>query len=102
MWTHGASCWTHRLKCWTHGAVSWTHGISRKRPELTSIARYDLSVTNHTPSVAGSALRGEALLLSLAGTLTADGTDLLGTREEADPWLRAAGLLAADAVLTGS
>jgi hypothetical protein len=66
-------------------------------------------VTNHTPSVAGSALpgegsalRGEALLRSLAGTVTADGTDLLGTREEAVPWLCAAGLLAADASLTGS
>jgi hypothetical protein len=54
-------------------------------------------VTNHTPSVAA-----EALLRSLAGTVTIDGTDLLGTRDEAVPWLRAAGLLAADAALTGS
>jgi hypothetical protein len=66
-------------------------------------------VTNHTPAVAGSAFpgedsapRGEALLRSLAGTVTADGTDLLGTREDAVPWLRAAGLLPADASLTGS
>ena len=34
--------------------------------------------------------------------MTADGTDLLGTREEAVPWLRTAGLLPDDAVLSGS
>jgi hypothetical protein len=61
-------------------------------------------VTNHLPSVAGpgSALQGESLLRSLAGTATDDGTDLLGTREGAVPWLRTAGLLPADAALSGS
>jgi hypothetical protein len=61
-------------------------------------------VTNHTPSVAtGTAARtGEELLRSLAGTVTADGSDLLGTREGAVSWLRATGLLPADAALTGS
>jgi Putative stress-induced transcription regulator len=60
-------------------------------------------VTNQTPSVAAtSPLRGEALLRSLAGTVTADGIDLLETREAAVPWLRTAGLLPADAALTGS
>ncbi len=72
---------------------------ARARP-----GRYDQSVTNHTPSVAakGSALAGDALLRSLAGTVTGDGTDHLATREEAVPWLRTAGLLPGDAVLTGS
>jgi hypothetical protein len=61
-------------------------------------------VTDHTPPVASgsAALGGQALLESLAGTLTADGTDLLVTREEAVPWLRAAGLLPDDAVISGS
>jgi hypothetical protein len=34
--------------------------------------------------------------------VAADGTDLLGTREEAVPWLRAAGLLPGDAAISGS
>lgn len=61
-------------------------------------------MTDHTPPVASgsAALGGQALLESLAGTLTADGTDLLVTREEAVPWLRAAGLLPDDAVISGS
>jgi hypothetical protein len=61
-------------------------------------------VTNHTPSVAAgdAALGGEALLRSLAATVTSDGTDLLETREVAVPWLRTAGLLPGDAILTGS
>jgi hypothetical protein len=61
-------------------------------------------VTNHTPSVAAgdAALGGEALLRSLAATVTSDGTDLLETRETAVPWLRTAGLLPGDAILTGS
>jgi hypothetical protein len=42
------------------------------------------------------------LIRSLARTVTADGTDLLGTREEAVPWLRAAGLLPGDAIISGS
>jgi Putative stress-induced transcription regulator len=68
---------------------------------LTWRRRYHLSVTDHTPSVAsGNAVQG--LLGSLARTVTADGTDLLGTREEAVPWLRAAGLLPDDAVISGS
>jgi hypothetical protein len=61
-------------------------------------------VTDHTPSVASdnAELGGQGLLGSLATTITADGTDLLGTREEAVPWLRAAGLLPGDAVISGS
>jgi hypothetical protein len=61
-------------------------------------------VTNHTPPVtaAGSALGGEDLLRTLARTAPADGTDLLGTRESAVPWLRTAGLLPGDAILSGS
>jgi hypothetical protein len=42
------------------------------------------------------------LIGSLARTVTADGTDLLGTREEAVPWLRTAGLLPDDAAISGS
>jgi hypothetical protein len=61
-------------------------------------------VTNHTPSVAArdAALGSAALLRSLASTVTSDGTDLLETREAAIPWLRTAGLMPADAILTGS
>jgi Putative stress-induced transcription regulator len=61
-------------------------------------------VTDHTNSAApaGAAPGRQDLLGSLAGTVTADGTDLLGTREEAVPWLRAAGLLPDDAVISGS
>ena len=66
--------------------------------------RYDRSVTTPAPPTAGSgpAPGGEALLYSLAGTVTAGGTDLLETREDAVPWLRAAGMLPADATLSGS
>jgi hypothetical protein len=65
--------------------------------------RYHLNVTDHTPSVASDgAPAGPGLLGSLAGTVTADGTDLLGTREDAVPWLRSAGLLPGDAVISGS
>lgn len=60
-------------------------------------------MTNQTPPVAAdSALGGEHLLRSLAGTATADGSDLLATRESAVPWLRTAGLLPGDAALSGS
>ncbi len=61
-------------------------------------------MTDHTPSVAAgdSALGGEDLLRSLSGTVTADGTDLLGTRDSAVPWLRSARLLPGDATLSGS
>lgn len=45
---------------------------------------------------------GHGLLASLAGTVTAGGADLLGTRDEAVPWLRAAGLLPDDAVISNS
>ncbi len=63
--------------------------------------RYDLSVTNHTPpAAAGSALGGENLLRALAGT--AGGADPLAARDSAVPWLRTAGLLAGDAILSGS
>jgi hypothetical protein len=66
--------------------------------------RYHLTVTDHiNPAASGRAeLGGPGLLGSLARTVTADGTDLLGTREEAVPWLRAAGLLPDDAVISGS
>jgi Putative stress-induced transcription regulator len=66
--------------------------------------RYHLSVTDHTsPAVSGNTMPGgQGLLGSLAGTVTADGTDLLGTREEAASWLRAAGVLPDDAVISGS
>jgi len=61
-------------------------------------------VTDHTPTVAsGDTTRGgQGLLGALAATVTADGTDLIGTREEAVPWLRAAGLLPGDAIISGS
>jgi Putative stress-induced transcription regulator len=61
-------------------------------------------VTDDTHSAASRTAQrgGPGLLGSLAGTVTADGTDLLGTREEAVPWLRAAGLLPDDAVISGS
>lgn len=42
------------------------------------------------------------LLRSLAATVTDNGTDLLATREEAVPWLRVAGLLPEDAIISGS
>ena len=70
---------------------------------LTWHRRYHRSVTDHTPSVASdNAPAVPGLLGSLARTVTADGTDLLGTREEAVPWLRAAGLLPDDEVISGS
>lgn len=61
-------------------------------------------MTDHTNSTtpADTASGRPDLLGSLAGTVTADGTDLLGTREEAVSWLRAAGLLPDDAVISGS
>ena len=61
-------------------------------------------MTNHTPPVAAadSALGGENLLRTLAGTATADGADPLAARESAVPWLRTAGLLPGDAALSGS
>lgn len=62
--------------------------------------RYDRWVTDHNPSVPSDS--GGGLLASLARTVTADGTDSLATREEAVPWLRAAGLLPDDAVISGS
>ena len=66
--------------------------------------RYHLTVTDDTHSAASrNAQRGgPGLLGSLAGTVTVDGTDLLGTREEAVPWLRATGLLPDDAVISNS
>jgi hypothetical protein len=67
--------------------------------------RYHQSVTDHTPAVSSTndaEPGGQGLVGSLARTVTADGTDLLGTREEAVPWLRAAGLLPDDAIISGS
>lgn len=57
-------------------------------------------MTDHNPSVVPDG--AESLLASLAATVTPDGTDLLGTREEALPWLHAAGLLPQDSVISGS
>jgi hypothetical protein len=59
-------------------------------------------VANSLLSANDPASGSEALLASLTGTVTADGTDLLETREGAVPWLRGAGLLPADAALSGS
>ncbi|HEY1821136.1 MAG TPA: ABATE domain-containing protein [Trebonia sp.] len=62
-------------------------------------------MTDHTPSVSSTTDAGPGrpgLLGSLAATMSADGSDLLGTREEAVPWLRAAGLLTDDAIISGS
>jgi hypothetical protein len=59
-------------------------------------------VTNHLPSAAeDAALTGEELLNALADP-AASGPDPLGTREDAVPWLRTAGLLPADAALSNS
>ena len=57
-------------------------------------------MTDHNPSVSPDT--GHGLLASLAGTAAADGSDLLGTRDDAVPWLRAAGLLPDDAVISNS
>lgn len=60
-------------------------------------------MTDHTsPAAAGAALGGENLLRSLASTAAADGADPLAARESAVPWLRTAGLLPGDAILSGS
>jgi hypothetical protein len=57
-------------------------------------------VTDHIPSASFDA--GQGLLASLIGTVTADGSDLLQTRDDAVPWLHAAGLLPEDAIISGS
>src|SRR5579862_5747268 len=65
-------------------------------------ARYYRTVTTVNHSVApGSPLH---LLQSFAGTLTAGpgSSDVLATRETATPWLRAAGLMPADAALSNA
>lgn len=54
------------------------------------------------PASGGPTSDSGALLRSLAETVTVDGADHLATREKAVPWLRAAGLLPEDAVLSGS
>ena len=72
---------------------------------LTWHRRYHRSVTDHTPAVPSATDAGpgrQGLLRSLAATVTADGTDLLATRDEAVPWLHAAGLLPDDAIISGS
>jgi Putative stress-induced transcription regulator len=65
-------------------------------------ARYYRTVTTVNHSVASSSPLD--LLQSFAGTLTAGpgSSDVLATRETAIPWLRANGLMPADAVLSGS
>jgi hypothetical protein len=78
-------------------AVTAVDPAGRRRP-----GRYHLSVTNYLPSAAeDAALSGEALLHALADT-KAGGRDPLGTREDAVPWLRTAGLLPEDAALSNS
>lgn len=57
-------------------------------------------MTDHNPSVPSDG--GGGLLASFAGTVTADGSDLLATREEAVSWLRAAGLLPDGEVISNS
>jgi len=69
-------------------------------PERSALNRYDRGVTDHMPSA--TAASPLALLQSLADTVSADGTDLLDTRDNAVPWLRATGLLPADGVVSGS
>jgi hypothetical protein len=65
-----------------------------------ALSRYDLSVTDQTPSA--TTMAPHALLQSLAETARPGGIDPLGTREDAVPWLRSAGLLPDDAVISGS
>jgi hypothetical protein len=61
-------------------------------------ARYYQIVTNQDHAVSTE------LLQSFAGTLTAgpDFSDILATRETAIPWLRSAGLIPADALVSGN
>jgi hypothetical protein len=61
-------------------------------------ARYYQIVTNADHSVSTE------LVQSFAGTLTAgpDFSDILATRETAIPWLRTAGLMPADAIISGN
>jgi hypothetical protein len=73
-------------------------------------ARYDQIVTVHNPAVSMNTASTSTtstplhLLQSFVATATAgpDAGDILATRETGIPWLRDAGLMAADAVLTGS
>jgi hypothetical protein len=58
--------------------------------------RYDRLVVDYV-----SPSDSSALLASIAGSVSVDG-DPLADREEAVPWLRAAGLLPADAVISNS
>jgi hypothetical protein len=63
-------------------------------------------VTNQNLSVSSTSAPALGLLRSFAATVAAgpdpDNADVLATRERAIPWLRAQGLMAADAMLTGS
>jgi hypothetical protein len=63
-------------------------------------------VTNQNLSVSNASSPATRLLQSFAATVAAGpdpgNADVLATRERAIPWLRAQGLMPADAVLTGS
>ena len=63
-------------------------------------------MTNQNLSVSSTSSSGPRLLRSFAATVAAgpdpDNADVLATRERAIPWLRAQGLMPADAILTGS
>jgi predicted RNA-binding Zn ribbon-like protein len=72
---------------------------------LPQVTRYDriVTVTNSATPAEGIAPGPLELVQSLANTLDeAAGGDLLAAREQAVPWLREAGLMPADAVITGS
>jgi hypothetical protein len=72
---------------------------------LPQVTRYDriVTATNSAAPADGIAPGPLQLVQSFANTLDgAAGRDLLATREQAVPWLRDAGLMPADAVVTGS
>jgi Putative stress-induced transcription regulator len=77
-------------------AASTIHGLFTGNGAAERAPRYHRMV----PAPADSPL---ALIQSFASTLSEDpGADPLGTREDAAAWLRAAGVLAAEAGLTNS
>jgi len=73
------------------------------------VTRYDRIVTATNSAVPADGITPEGtapgrleLVQSFANTLGAAGGDLLDSREKAVPWLRDGGLMAADAIVTGS
>jgi len=73
-------------------------GLSFPAEDPEPAARYYQIVTSQDHTVSTE------LLQSFAGTLTAgpDSSDILATRETAIPWLRSAGLIPADALVSGN